>query len=222
MSKFLKNVDISWYKSELTKSIYNNVKYLKMDFVLEWLFNDPSFVSKLTNPLEKVWGKSLISNSTITNQWTTKVGEKLLEEILTVLNKTPTRIKYPIEGDNMKKLIPDFETDTALYENKTRSYTTKGSAGEKILGTPYKYAECKRLYNKPLYIVCMAYQEVEAEKDFNIFNPQIYEHKLQIKFWEKNFGIKYIKATDLLKEWKINVETKNNCDKGYYLRSCGR
>ena len=45
-----------------------------------------------------------------------------------------------------------------MVEVKSRSWCTTGTAGEKVR-VPYKYADIPNLYNKPLMIVCVAYQE---------------------------------------------------------------
>jgi len=174
----------------------DNVEYLKKNNVLEWLFGDPKFISKLTKKAEDAWGKNTIGYET--NQWTTKLGESILKEILYLLDKNPSRVKVPQKGMNSKRLMPDFEADDGMYENKARTYTTSGTAGEKILGTPLKYCEIPRLYGKPLYIVCMAYQEIEADISFHLFDPLSEELVDILEHFEEKWMIKYIRATDLL------------------------
>lgn len=165
---------------------------------LEWLFGETKYISSLTHEKEHAWGKSIIG--TESNQWTTKFGEELLKEILVLLGKNPSRIKKQMKGKNGKKLNPDFETLDGLYENKARTYSTTGTAGEKILGTPVKYCECFRLYKKPLYIVCMGYQEFEADKHFHLFNPQSTELRKTLNNYKNDLKITYVRATDLVKE----------------------
>jgi hypothetical protein len=174
----------------------DNVEFLKKRNVLEWLFADPKFVSKLKKRDEDLWGKRTIGYET--NQWTTKLGESILWEILYLLGKNPTRVKVPQKGMNEKRLMPDFEGDDGMYENKARTYTTSGTAGEKILGTPLKYCEIPRLYKKPLYIVCMAYQEIEADKYFHLFDPMSEELVDILDHFSAKRQINYVKATDLL------------------------
>lgn len=181
-----------------------NIKYLIKDNVLEWLFYDSEFVKKLDKKTESEWGKKVIGYDT--NQWTTRLGENILKDILILLGQNPSRINIPIKGQNDKRLLPDFETQYALYENKARTYSTTGTAGEKILGTPMKYCECYRLYKKPLYIVCMAYQEKEANDAFQLFNPKSQELRSLLHFYESELHIRYIKATDLLKQIIENQE----------------
>jgi len=46
----------------------------------------------------------------------------------------------------------------------------------------------------------MAFQEVEASKDFQLFEPKSEELKMQINFWKECLKIEFIKASDLLDE----------------------
>jgi hypothetical protein len=45
----------------------------------------------------------------------------------------------------------------------------------------------------------MGYQEKEAEEKFQVFKPKSNELKRILEFYEKKIGIKYIKASDILK-----------------------
>lgn len=182
----------------------SNIRFLNKDGVLEWLYGEPSFIKTLTKDSENDWGCNIIGKKS--NQWTTLLGEYVMEDMLRLLDKNPRKMNPQActKSSNGKRLDPDRETDDALYECKARNYTTTGTAGEKILGCPVKYAEAYRLYNKPLTIVCMAYQEKEAEKDFMLFAPesqQSPELKAQLKFWEDHFHIRFMRATDLLEQW---------------------
>lgn len=172
------------------------IRYLHQPNVLEWLFAEKSFISTLTPQAEKQWGQSIIGSDT--NQWTTKLGESILHDILSLQNKNPTKIKNKQRGENGKRLDPDRDADDGLYENKTRTYTISGTAGEKILGTPLKYCECYRLYKKPLYIVCMAYQEQEATRDFKLFDTVAPERVQMLHFLRDNLHIQFVRATDML------------------------
>lgn len=105
------------------------------------------------NKKEREWGNSMIGQLGNGN-WTTQLGEKAVGEILELKGETPTRITKACKKDCYE---PDWETEKAIYEVKTRNWTTQGTAGEKVLGTPYKYAHIPKLYGKPLKIVCIAY-----------------------------------------------------------------
>ena len=144
------------------------------------------------NDVEKKWG-NLITEQTNNNQWTTKLGETILKEILLVQKGDVWR---PKQLDGHK---PDWETEDGIYEVKTRNWTTSGTAGEKILGTPFKYADIPVLYKKPLYIVTIAYQEYEACSKFELFNSRNPRKIKMIEQW-KEMGIEYIKCSDLLEK----------------------
>jgi len=171
------------------------LEYIIQDEVLEWLSGTKKWLNA-SKEEELEFGKRILGRTT--NQWTTKVCESILKETLMLLGKEPNA---PIMKtcSNGKKLKPDWECNDAMYECKARTYSITGTAGEKILGTPYKYAECPRLYGKPLYIVVMAYQEHEAVNSFQLFTPKSHEQKDMLVYYE-NMGIKYVKYTDLLKE----------------------
>ena len=176
----------------------SRINYLLKPKVLDWCFPSSTFSSRLDAEREKRWGTRVIGYNT--NQWTTKLGESILEEALGLLGRNPVRIRERKNGENGKDLVPDFETDEALYECKARTYTTTGTAGEKILGTPWKYSECKHLYGKPFYLVCLAFQENEATSEFCVFDTTSGVRRRMLDFYEKEAGVKYIKFTDLLKE----------------------
>jgi len=82
-------------------------------------------------------------------QWTNKFGEHICEEIYFLLGKS---VSKPIKQDHFQ---PDTEIDDAIIEAKAGTFYTDGTAGEKILGCPFKYADIPRLYGKPLKILCM-------------------------------------------------------------------
>lgn len=129
---------------------------------------------------EKTWGNNIIGECQGKNgNWTTKLGECLVFKTLQERGLNP---RYPqkIEG-----FEPDIETDNAIWEVKSRSWTTSGTAGEKIMGTPFKYASIPRLYSKPLNIVCVAYQEHEA-RQWGLFGDDgsTPERTAQIQFWK--------------------------------------
>lgn len=192
------NMKISIEQIRPIVNSHSKAHYLKKPGVLEWLLGEPSFIKGLNPVTEKQWGIS--TSNVVSNQWTTKLGESILCEMLHLLHTRPRRISKPRVGHNNKRLLPDFTTTHALYENKARTYTTTGTAGEKILGTPIKYIECKRLYKKPLFIVCMAYQEVEADRDFHLFDPQSPELIDILNMYKTKYGIQFIRASDLLQQ----------------------
>ena len=183
---------------ELKKKTFLNL--LKNQEVIDWATQKGKWLNvkqnnKEDNMQEKEWGKSIISQYE-NNQWTTNLGETILKEVLLVLKG---KVWRPKTINNYK---PDWETEDGIYEAKTRNWTTSGTAGEKILGTPYKYSDIPIYYGKPLYIVTIAYQEYEAIKKFELFDTYSNRKIKMIKEW-KDMDIQFIKFSDLLKKAKI-------------------
>ena len=180
-----------------------STNYLSDKNVIDWAKGSEEWIKKhnlsnkkngeIHNQLEKEWGKNVTKK--YNNQWTTTLGEYLLKEVLIKLNKKVCR------PQNISNLKPDWETEDAIWEVKTRTWTTSGTIGEKILGTPFKYCEIPSIYKKKLNIVTIAYQEYEAIK-FGCFGGVCKEKDNMIKYW-KDKNINYVKFTDLLKQAKI-------------------
>lgn len=150
----------------------------------------------IANRNEKIWGNMMIGNDTPTNnQWTTKLGEQLVYDMLVSNGENVTRPKK-ISGYK-----PDWETDYAIWEVKTRNWTTSGTAGEKVFGVPYKYSDVPKLYNKPLKIVCVAYQEWELTYgNTKIFGEVSSQKKEILNFW-KDRQIEFVKFSDLVPDY---------------------
>lgn len=147
---------------------------------------------KGTQKDERQFGQNVMNK--ITNQWSTSLGESLVEEILQLAGKNPIRPK------TKKRYRPDFETENFIYEVKTRSWCTSGTAGEKVLGTMYKYSDIPIIYKKPLKIICIGYQEYELTYgNTKIFDP-ISSRKQKFLMLAKEFDIEYVKFTDFLQQ----------------------
>lgn len=142
--------------------------------------------------LEKEWGNKMIGQEN-NSYWSSILGEQLTKIIL---ENSGRSVKKP---KKIKNLLPDLETEDAIWEVKTSNWTVGGTAGEKILAVPYKYAEVPILYKKPLKIVCVAYQEWELVYKYKIFSennsPERYK---MIDFW-KDMSIEYVSFNDLVK-----------------------
>tara|TARA_B100001996_G_scaffold317806_2_gene261219 strand:+ start:5779 stop:6411 length:633 start_codon:yes stop_codon:yes gene_type:complete len=138
------------------------------------------------------WGNSII-NQKDNGNWSTTLGQNLVRDVLKLLGKNPRK---PEKKDGY---IPDWECDDAIYEVKTRNWTTGGSAGEKVLGVMYKYSDIPVLYGKPLYIVLVAYQEYEYTLgNTKIFGENISERKKTLLDTAAGMDIKYLKFSDLV------------------------
>lgn len=121
-----------------------------------------------------MFGNNII-NQKNNNQWTTLLGENLVKR---TLMRNGYKVRRPICKEHYR---PDFETDEYIIEVKTRNWTTSGTAGEKVFGTPYKYSDIPRLYEKPLIIVCVAFQEYEfIHGNTKIFSNNLSPEKKEI------------------------------------------
>lgn len=161
--------------------------------VISWILDEPKVKTKME---EDLWGKSLIRDAP-DKQWTNKFGESLCREIYeNILGK---RVWRPVKLNGYQ---PDWETDDEIIEVKTGTYFTKGTAHEKVLGCPFKYAEIPRLYSKPLVIVCLGGAERRCRNLYgNLPGPvqaNSPEKRLFVKFFKLN-RITFVGASFLLR-----------------------
>lgn len=181
--------------------------------VQRWLFEN-SFDGpnkKAREAKENQWGRQLLQKGT--DQWTTEIGERIARELLeaqererlsltsrdppTALVWRPKPVKLPTNArDTLLK--PDWETQGAIWEVKTRKWNTSGTAGEKVLGVPYKYADVPSLYDKPLYIVCVAFQEKDSVGK-SLFQPTDNQQALLDVYTSNN--IHFVRASELYSKY---------------------
>lgn len=172
----------------IRKNILNN------PLVLSWILCREYFLN-IHQHKEKLWGNTIINKylyHKFTNQWTSVLGEYI---VYNLLKNKGYNVYKPKKKNGYK---PDLESDDYVYEIKTRCYSVKGTAGEKILGTPYKYADVPKLYNKPLIIILVGYQEYEGKHIFKLFDDDISDERKMILTLYKTIGITYKCASDLL------------------------
>jgi hypothetical protein len=182
---------------------------LRQPGVIPWLFGDTDFLDpafKRVNKsrdtpkwkvLEDGWGRNTLKvrrpDLTLDKQWTNMFGEHLLEELYILEGHEVTKPK-PKEGKQ-----PDREISTHMLESKAETHWTTGTAGEKILGCPFKYAEVPRLFGKPLRIVCMGGAEVSCREQYgNLPGDACTTEKAAFVAFFKTMGIEFIGATDIL------------------------
>ena len=186
-----------------------NVVLLRHPQVVQWLFNDLSFLPVVASTnktadeaklkiLEDAWGQSILKTRRpdlkLDKQWTCKFGEHICEEVFHLLDKN---VSKPMKKENYQ---PDLEVVDAIIEVKTGTYYTHGTAGEKILGCPFEYAEIPDLYDKQLLIVCLGGAEKTCRESYgNLEGPKCSVQKQRfLDFFLAN-RIEYIGITDLLK-----------------------
>jgi len=198
------------HKTTIDPSLISMIPLLSNDEVVRWLFGDLSFLpvvdesSNKTKDTEKRkqheddWGKTVMKKRRpdleLKTMWTPKFGEHLCEEMYTLLGHT---IKSAKIIDTFK---PDFEIQDAILEAKIQTYYTTGTAGEKILGSPFKYAEVPTLYGKPLQIVVMGGAEMHCVHAYgNLPGPKLSPAKqVHLEFLKEN-GITFVGASNLLR-----------------------
>jgi hypothetical protein len=176
--------------------------------VVQWLCGDLSFLkppdsdSSTYKILEDRWGQRMLKTRRpdlkLDKQWTNKFGEHICEEL------------YALSGKDLLKpakqlnYMPDGETDDLIVETKTGTFYTTGTAGEKILGCPFKYAEIPHLYGKPLKIVCIGGAEKMCRENYgNLPGKKCSSQKQKfLDFFRKN-RIEYIGASDILRSLSV-------------------
>ena len=148
----------------ICKNTDDSIILLKKKEVIKWIFDDLSFLPKIEKKnkttdnskykkLEDSWGKNMFKykdpTKILNKQWTNKFGEYICIEIYSLFNKKATK------PQKLNKHLPDIELDDCIIEVKTGTYYTEGTAHEKILGCPFKYADIPTIYSKPLKIFCV-------------------------------------------------------------------
>ena len=115
-------------------------------------------------------------------------------------------LKKAVEGQwnlalqaNLALIASEIDPDLAIEHI---SYLVDGArtAGEKILGSPFKYADIPQLYGKPLKILCMGGAEKVCRESYgNLPGEKTSAQKQKILECFREIGIEYIGATDILK-----------------------
>jgi len=170
---------------------------LKKKEVVQWLLGDLSFLSVASKVCEDEWGREVMKERRpdlkLDKQWTNKFGEHLCEELYTLLGES---VRKPIKKMGYQ---PDLEIDSAIIEVKTGTFCTRGTAGEKILGCPFKYADIPELYGKPLKIICIGGAEKLCRERYgNLPGERCTPKKQKFIHFLKENDIEYIAASDIL------------------------
>ena len=188
-------------------------KYLDNKEVIRWCYEGVTEYTlalgtdrhrlAVANKEERRWGNEIMG--TIDgNQWTTLLCQDMVKEALTAMGRKNVRPAMPVRSSIREKTYrPDLVCDEYVYEVKGRSWTVTGTAGEKILGVPIKYGEVPRLFDKPLQIILVAYQEYEARKAWGfgdlLNNAEQTEALRDVLHYHSKHNIEYIGFTDILK-----------------------
>ena len=192
----------------ISQFVCEEIFLLRKKEVLQWIFGDLSFLPEIEKKnksvdeiklkkLEDEWGRAMVKSFrpdlTLDKQWTNLFGEKIAREVYILLGKTVTKPK------KMENFQPDWQTEDAIIEVKTQTFHTSGTAGEKILGTPFKYAEIPDLYGKPLKILCIGGAEKICRENYgNLPGERCTSQKQIILDFYRSICIEYIGTTDIL------------------------
>lgn len=181
--------------------------------ILQWLHGDYSFLSwnepqssggtssskhaERFKALEDEWGRAVLKSCRpdlkCYGQWTGPLGQEIAREILIAVGHSVAK------PPNINGFEPDLETDRAVIEVKTCTLFTSGTANEKILGVPFKYADVPELYGKPLDILCLAGAERACKLQYGTLTGNKCSQKKRefLDFYAAQ-GIRYVSATELL------------------------
>lgn len=196
--------------NQYIESVINDeIIILRNSEVIQWLFEDTSFLpeilsknktedTKRNKTLEDEWGKKILKlrrpDLKLDGQWTTRFGEHICEEVAILKGKRPTK---PVKKEHFQ---PDIDIGDYLWEVKTQTYFTTGTAGEKILGCPFKYADLPILYDKPLQIICLGGAEKVCRNSYgNLEGPATTKQKQEFINFFRKCNIEFIAITDILR-----------------------
>ena len=184
-------------------SRYEHVRLLRIPEVVRWLHGDVSFIrdkidmagiahkkkNEILKDAEDRWGRQVMQAKNLDKgQWTGPFGERVAQELLILQGLTPMK---PIKKLRYK---PDWSVTDRIVEVKTGTFFTTGTAHEKILGAPYKYADVPELYCKPLVIWCLGAAERYVREQCDTPSPR--QRHLLDKY--KEMGITFSYATDII------------------------
>jgi hypothetical protein len=191
----------------------SNIFLLRNPEVIQWLFGDLTFLPPIDKKnktsdevkykvLEDKWGQDILKirrpDLKLDKQWTNKFGEHICEEIYTLLGKN---VSKPLKKEHYQ---PDLEVNDAIVEVKTGTFHTSGTAGEKILGCPFKYAEIPELYGKPLKIMCMGGAEKVCRESYgNLPGAKCSAQKKKFLDFFRDNRIEYVGASDILRSLSL-------------------
>lgn len=152
-------------------------------------------LKELLHKKETEWGMQITRSKSC--QWSNDFHERLaylvLEKLTTVFE--PKKVGH---------LEVDWESPNFLFEIKGRTYYCSGTAGEKIF-CPFfwKYADLPELTGKPVLVILVGYQEVEAKNIFKCSNSDrttLSQFKRGILDYANNHNMHFVNLSELLTE----------------------
>ncbi len=154
----------------------------------EWINGEGKWAEMKQNPNTEIDEMKFLSTYTGDEKTNTgNFGELLVKQILEDIG---IQVEHQARVGNFKV---DLLSDEAIYEVKTRTYSTSGTAGEKTTHVPFKYEEIATKL-RPLKVILVGYQEFEAVYKFRLFNL---EKAHWLTFYE-SVNCHYIRLSSLL------------------------
>jgi hypothetical protein len=179
---------------------------LRQKTVIQWLYGDLSFLEKQKDSklLEDAWGRSITRlarpDLILNSQWTGPFGERIAIELYLIRGINVRKNTIKINGD-----LPDLVTEEAIVEVKTQTFFTEGTAGEKIMGVPWKYYDVPVNFNKPLHILAIGRIEQLCRGKYKLLSEQNDDitgrNRQEYLDFIRTKGIQFKGATDLLNEF---------------------
>lgn len=172
--------------------------------IFSWVFEDLNFLricDKKLKDAEDRWGKNILKGywpqyqDEKRKQWTNKFGEDLCKEYLKLIGKENIEMQKNKDGCR-----PDFLTKNEIWEVKTGTYFTSGTAHDKIASVPFIYGDALKRFDKSaLMILCIGGAEKYCREKLGIFPgaKQTEFKKAEIESW-KCKNIHFVSLKDAL------------------------
>jgi len=207
------NVNVKKIMDKINSHPDGDIKLLRDEEVVKWICGDTEFLNifeetrnksnddKKRKINEDIWGWNKYNDlikplkEISKKQWTTCFGQTIGKELYLLQNN---KVWKPKKKNNYE---PDLEIDSHIVEIKTQTFFTTGTAGEKILGSPFKYASIPKLYSKPLVILCIGGAEkISREMYGNLGSKASAEQRKLLNFLSSELSIRFEGAIDILKK----------------------
>uniref|UniRef100_A0A6C0KRT9 Restriction endonuclease n=1 Tax=viral metagenome TaxID=1070528 RepID=A0A6C0KRT9_9ZZZZ len=175
--------------------------------IFNWILGDLSFLSKYSKDklkskeAENEWGKNMLQSyrpqykADQRKQWTNEFGEDICLEYLRLMGKEDIQMQKLKDGSK-----PDFLTRHEIWEVKTGTYLTPGTAHDKIASVPFIYGDTLQKFDKrALFILCVGGAEKYCRVKLGIFPgpKQTPFKKAEIESWKQK-NIYFISLKDNL------------------------
>lgn len=185
--------------SEFIKTVSDpRISLLRDKNIVKWIYGDLSFLPARKKEYEDAWGRQFITKK----QWSGQLGEKISKEACILLYNNVRDPKL------INKFKLDLEVDKYIFEVKTQTYLTNGSAAEKIPGVSFKYADVPFISGKILKVLCVAGAEEQSIKYGLLPGPsQSFQKKNYVKFLKENH-IEFLGMSEFLKSQVLALKNK--------------